>query len=841
MHLAGRRQMFGAGDPGQPLRAVFLKIPRKVGHGPVFVKESLGKQAESLLKLADQPHHHGRLDAKVLEGAREADPFRRKLGFSGNDEPYAPDGFLFQGVSLSGCAALSGLVLFLAAGFRWRAHPGGECGREAKPLQHHEGRAAFVKKIHVEPHPGVAGAIRLRHSCVRPAAFVHAPVNEDFVHRAGEKRGAILTLRKEPGACLYGPVQQGGVEHVFAAAGLTGLHRQLQPGQDFTPVAAYFRNDAQRGSVVEPVFMEALVAGIAANSFRQPVPKRFDVSMRGCFLRPVVEKPRLSVRLPASRAVLDACLEKRPVSFGLQTHQNIHGRFHDERAYPRHVADARHRLPGGDVSRRARHFDVSPGWQNFSPLNPVVGKKGLCPRKTDCECAPAWSERAGVRKGMEALRRGFDGVERHSFRSRRPVPLLSEGIGGERNAFAAKVVVHGLPVDLDSRSPEHGEPLQPFRVQRRVFDLRSTGWGSRSANGLGASCEEGPPDPVFAPREGKELFRKRVGFLNHQSEPYFHRLAPGSQRIGQVFQGDGTGGAKKFRDPSGVCLKALLVRRGEDDQLRRCPPRLIWTAFREFFDDHVCVRSTRSECAHSRPPWGGPLPGFAARRGRGPWLQPPLQTEWGAREIDIRIDLLRMDGRGDHAVAHLQEDLREPGYPGRRFQVADVRFHRSDGAVLRFAGVGAVGVGEPPNLRRVAEGRARAVGFHVADRARIDASALKRLPDDFGLKSRVGGGVAVAPASMVDRRRLDDAMDVVAVAESVREGPQKHCAHPFSGDVAVSSRPETPASSVARREKSLAELDVLDRVQRKVHPSGERHGAFAAPDALAGQMDGGER
>src|SRR5438093_8676057 len=48
-------------------------------------------------------------------------------------------------------------------------------------------------------------------------------------------------------------------------------------------------------------------------------------------------------------------------------------------------------------------------------------------------------------------------------------------------------------------------------------------------------------------------------------------------------------------------------------------------------------------------------------------------------------------------------------------EVADVRFHRTNGAEILRRSAGAEGIGQPLDFNRVAQGRARAVRFHVAD------------------------------------------------------------------------------------------------------------------------------
>ncbi len=171
----------------------------------------------------------------------------------------------------------------------------------------------------------------------------------------------------------------------------------------------------------------------------------------------------------------------------------------------------------------------------------------------------------------------------------------------------------------------------------------------------------------------------------------------------------------------------------------------------------------------------------------------------------------------------------------------DVRLHRPD----RTRSTGDVGAPEclrqARDLDRVAECRAGAVSFDVADVGRRHARLPPRLGDDPLLRVRVGHRVAVRLATVVDRAAEDETVDVVAVGEGLPARLEQHRTDALAGHVAVTAGTERPAPAVAGDVTALAQEHVLVGVHRNVYPTRDRQLALASAQALAREVQGGER
>ena len=84
-----------------------------------------------------------------------------------------------------------------------------------------------------------------------------------------------------------------------------------------------------------------------------------------------------------------------------------------------------------------------------------------------------------------------------------------------------------------------------------------------------------------------------------------------------------------------------------------------------------------------------------------------------------------MQGRHQLAVLELQQDLGQAGNARGALAVANVRFHRADGAklvVVALSGILLIHLMESPGqsryLDRITQGRTRAMGLQITDGAR---------------------------------------------------------------------------------------------------------------------------
>ena len=137
-------------------------------------------------------------------------------------------------------------------------------------------------------------------------------------------------------------------------------------------------------------------------------------------------------------------------------------------------------------------------------------------------------------------------------------------------------------------------------------------------------------------------------------------------------------------------------------------------------------------------------------------------------EIDVGVQGGRVQRGHETAVLELQQDLGDPGNTCSALAVPDVRLNRADGAELVVAGVFAENLRQGGDLDRVAQGGASAVGLQVTQHPGVNAGPLEGLADGIGLGMRVGDGVPVGLAAVVDGAALDDPINLVAVRDGLQ-------------------------------------------------------------------------
>ncbi len=197
-------------------------------------------------------------------------------------------------------------------------------------------------------------------------------------------------------------------------------------------------------------------------------------------------------------------------------------------------------------------------------------------------------------------------------------------------------------------------------------------------------------------------------------------------------------------------------------------------------------------------------------------------------------------------MAQLEQHLGQARDTGRRLQVADVGLHRADGdrrpfGPFRGVDAPAEGLHEPGDLDGVTERGPGAVGLHVADGGRVGLGAAQGGADHLGLRGRARHRVTAGLAARVDGGAADDAEDAVTVGDRVLQGPQQYGAHALAGDESVGVRTEAPEPVTARDHSAVGQHAQVHGVQDQVDAAGDRGVALPRPDALAGQVDRGER
>jgi hypothetical protein len=233
----------------------------------------------------------------------------------------------------------------------------------------------------------------------------------------------------------------------------------------------------------------------------------------------------------------------------------------------------------------------------------------------------------------------------------------------------------------------------------------------------------------------------------------------------------------------------------------------------------------------------------AARHLRlGPRLQPVGHVERAGGEIDHRIGLAIIRQRRNHALAHHQRRLDQAGDAGGGGEMADVRLERTDAAETGAIGESAPGLGQRVEFDRIAQRRAGAVRFHVADGVGLDRGGLQRFEDHLLLPGHAGRGVAGLDRTVVaDRGAADHRVDLVAIAQRVLQPLEADHGHAGIGEHrALGVGVERADRAVGRIHAALA-VQIAAAGHAHQHAAGQTHVGFAGEQALAGQMHRDQR
>ncbi len=499
----------------------------------------------------------------------------------------------------------------------------------------------------------------------------------------------------------------------------------------------------------------------------------------------------------------------------------------DHRASPEDVPQGGGAVESGEPGRAARHLQADRAGQQPAPLDDVVAHQGLVGPEGPAETDLVDGGFVGVDQRVEAGRhRRAEPVRARPVTGGHPVALAGERV--QRRGDAAR----GRSLGGDERVPVRRAVPRPARGERegRTVLLRPRGPGR-----VGREEQAGARRAVLVGAQGAD---ERGAVLGDHGEAFLHHLTPALERVGEV-QGADVVAFGEVGEAARVHAQPFRVacREREDERLSEALPGdgLGGTlgAAQVLLDHQVGVGAARAE---------GAEPGAAglwAERalGPGPCGRLPLHPEGGSAEVDVGVELLGVQRGHQAPVLELEQHLGEPGDPGGRFEVPDVRLDRADGPALLPPRGGAEDLGESGDLDRVAQGGAGAVGLHVTDVGRAEARAVQCAAHGVGLRVRAGHGVTVRTAAVVDRVAADHAVDVVAVALGGGQRLQQHRADALARHVPGSSGAEGTAPAVGGDEAALAEEDVLVRVHGEVHAARDGHLALPRAQALAGQVD----
>ena len=238
---------------------------------------------------------------------------------------------------------------------------------------------------------------------------------------------------------------------------------------------------------------------------------------------------------------------------------------------------------------------------------------------------------------------------------------------------------------------------------------------------------------------------------------------------------------------------------------------------RRLLDHDVRIRSAEAKRAHAaKPRPGRPLGwlGYDADRQPVPG--------------DHRVGLVEMQvGRNDTSI-HRQDRLDQAAHPGRPFEMAAIRFDRTD---QQRCGAAREHRAERSGLYRVADRGSRPVRLEKTDLRRLDAGVAQRGADHLLLRGTARHREPARPAVMVGGTAAQQGKYVVAIGVRVRQPFQHQDAASLAADVTVGACVERFAIPIGGKHLRLAQADEHVWREIQVDTGSERDVALAAAQA----------
>ena len=327
------------------------------------------------------------------------------------------------------------------------------------------------------------------------------------------------------------------------------------------------------------------------------------------------------------------------------------------------------------------------------------------------------------------------------------------------------------------------------------------------------------------------LGRIRAVACDHKA-PMFHCRATDLKRPGGVGQIERSVGCQPIGQSHCAGIECCDRLRRQQQELRHTRRRRR-PELRCFFDDDVRVGAADSQRADTGTPWVRP---------RCPRLERRVHVERARLELASRVGLLEVQRRRKLPMLHGERYLDEAGNAGSRVGVSDVGLDRSDAAEADLVCSLTKSLRQRGNFNRVAHRRASAVGFDVADRFWRNVGNRQRLGNRLRLAVDTGREVTDFHGPIVvDRRPLDDRVNVVTIGQRIGEPAQNHDTHPAAKHRALRRRVEGMAMPVRRQNLAFPVNITVAMRQLDRHTTGQRHVALSREQALHAHVDRHER
>ena len=157
--------------------------------------------------------------------------------------------------------------------------------------------------------------------------------------------------------------------------------------------------------------------------------------------------------------------------------------------------------------------------------------------------------------------------------------------------------------------------------------------------------------------------------------------------------------------------------------------------------------------------------------------------------------------------------------------MAHVRLGRTNDD--RFGGFGK-DFAQRPDLNRIAQGRAGAMGFDIANLGRIDPTIGQRLANHLLLRDAAGRGQTTAPAIMINGRAANEGQNFVAIGHGIGQPLEDNHATPFPAAIAISRRRKGLATTIGRQEVPFGKSHAQMGREHQVHTTGQSEPALMA-------------
>ncbi len=371
-----------------------------------------------------------------------------------------------------------------------------------------------------------------------------------------------------------------------------------------------------------------------------------------------------------------------------------------------------------------------------------------------------------VRRARQQIERRPAAIGGNRFR-------CAAGAGGERRIFRQQALAHARPLRAIAGKGEAGANVARDRPTKN----RALGLAVAAAELLQALDQLRPVGRAHdqTPLHVRPSARERVGDVPERQArvrlQVFRQIArPGRERLVVARrEGDRPGG--RFR---------RAVVGGRQAAAARGPAR-------RAFDDDVAVQTPEPERVDADEASAG----SALQR-----RQLARDSQIERVERDIRVEMLGVQRGRNLAVLQRQHRFQHAGHAGRRLEVADVRFDRTDRQRVAFGPALADMAADRARFGRVADGGAGAMRLEIVEFRRIDVGRRVDTAEQGALTVHAGQGDAVGPAVLVQVDGANDRADRVAVRERPGERLKRQHARPFAAHISRRAFRERPALPV---------------------------------------------